>query len=63
MQEQFDKSIVGRRAGEGERVTICFETIRADKKAEFDHLLHDVHGLAGLEANSRAREYQVDRAE
>jgi hypothetical protein len=42
------------RAGDGERVTICIETIKAEKKAEFDHLLHDVLGPAGLEANSRA---------
>jgi hypothetical protein len=44
------------RAGDGERVTICIETIKADKKAEFDHLLHDVLGPAGLESNSRVFE-------
>ena len=37
-------------------VTICIETIKADKKAEFDRLLHDVLGPAGLEANSRVFE-------
>jgi hypothetical protein len=45
------------RASDGERVTICIETIKADKKAEFDHLLHDVLGPAGLEANGRVFAY------
>lgn len=54
MTDRIDKS--SRRAGEGERVTICIETIKADKKAEFDRLLHDVLGPAGLEANSRVFE-------
>jgi hypothetical protein len=56
MQERADKSTEGGRAGEGERVTICIETIKAEKKAEFDHLIHDVLGPAGLETNSRVYE-------
>jgi hypothetical protein len=56
MQERHDKSLVAGRAAEGERVTICIETIKADKKAVFDRLLHDVLGPAGLEANSRVFE-------
>ena len=57
MQERFDRSIAGSRAGEGERVTICIETIKGEKKEEFDHLLHDILGPAGLEANSRVFEH------
>jgi hypothetical protein len=44
------------RAGEGEHVTVCIETIKADKKADFEHLLHDVLGPAGLEVNGRVFE-------
>jgi hypothetical protein len=56
MRERADTPQAGRRAGEGERVTICIETIKAEKKANFDHLLHDVLGPAGLDANSRVYE-------
>jgi len=44
MTERHDRSESRPRAGDGERVTICIETIKADKKAEFDRLLHDVLG-------------------
>ena len=57
MTDRFDSSESRLpRAGDGERVTICIETIKAEKKAEFDHLLHDVLGPAGLETNSRVFE-------
>jgi hypothetical protein len=56
MQEQSDTSSPLRRAGEGERVTICIETIKAEKKADFDRLLHQVLGPAGLETNGRVFE-------
>jgi hypothetical protein len=57
MTDRDDRSESRPRAGDGEWVTICIETIKADKKAEFDHLLHDILGPAGLEANSRVFEY------
>jgi hypothetical protein len=55
MQERANTS-TGGRAGEGERVTICIETIKAEMKAEFDHLLHEVLGPAGIETNGRVFE-------
>ena len=56
MTDRLDRSESRPRAGDGERVTICIETIKAEKKDEFDHLLHDILGPAGLEANTRVFE-------
>jgi len=54
MQERLADSGSSRclRADEGEHVTVCVETIRSDKKAEFDHVFRRARVVGATHSGS-----------